>query len=260
MGKITFRADDELVDELEAFDASKSEVMRAALRTYLDRETASGAAAVDDVSDASAEEVDDVVRDRVDALVRERVDALLPSPPSESDRDGHAGTSAGGHDPRTERAGPHENRTGPSDATGPGGGSPRASPASARPADDRPPRDVHVSISVEGAADASADSEADEDERSRSVNASDGAATPERDRSRPDADEATSAGASEGDDGRPCGQCGTNVDADHVYCPNCGEKTARRVFCECGDEVRSDWAFCPSCGRRTPAADVLDSH
>ncbi|NKE36367.1 ribbon-helix-helix protein, CopG family [Natronococcus sp. JC468] len=58
---------------------------------------------------------------------------------------------------------------------------------------------------------------------------------------------------------RNCAQCGEGVDADHVYCPNCGEKTARRLFCDCGDELRSDWSFCPSCGRRTPAADVLDS-
>ena len=36
MSKITFRADDDLVDRLEAFDASKSEVMREALRAYLD--------------------------------------------------------------------------------------------------------------------------------------------------------------------------------------------------------------------------------
>ncbi|ERH12474.1 MAG: hypothetical protein J07HB67_01493 [halophilic archaeon J07HB67] len=36
MSKITFRADDELVEQLEAHDASKSEVLRAALRAYLD--------------------------------------------------------------------------------------------------------------------------------------------------------------------------------------------------------------------------------
>ena len=42
MSKITFRADDELIEQLEEFDASKSEVMREALRTYLDGE-ASGA-------------------------------------------------------------------------------------------------------------------------------------------------------------------------------------------------------------------------
>jgi len=45
MSKITFRADDDLVERLEEFDASKSEVMREALRTYLDdaeREEPSG--------------------------------------------------------------------------------------------------------------------------------------------------------------------------------------------------------------------------
>ena len=36
MSKITFRADDDLVRRLEEFDASKSEVMREALRAYLD--------------------------------------------------------------------------------------------------------------------------------------------------------------------------------------------------------------------------------
>lgn len=54
-----------------------------------------------------------------------------------------------------------------------------------------------------------------------------------------------------------CDQCGEAVDAEHVYCPNCGEKTVN-TRCECGAELRSDWAFCPDCGRRTPAADVLD--
>lgn len=58
--------------------------------------------------------------------------------------------------------------------------------------------------------------------------------------------------------GRTCTQCGDDLTKDHVYCPNCGEKAARRVFCECGDELQSDWGFCPNCGRRTPAADVLD--
>jgi Arc/MetJ-type ribon-helix-helix transcriptional regulator len=36
MSRITFRADDDLVRRLEEFDASKSEVMRDALRAYLD--------------------------------------------------------------------------------------------------------------------------------------------------------------------------------------------------------------------------------
>ena len=37
MSKITFRADDALVEQLDALDASKSEVMREALREFLDR-------------------------------------------------------------------------------------------------------------------------------------------------------------------------------------------------------------------------------
>ena len=37
MSKITFRADDALVERLDGLDASKSEVMREALREFLDR-------------------------------------------------------------------------------------------------------------------------------------------------------------------------------------------------------------------------------
>ena len=38
MSKITFRADDELVERLESLELSKSEAMREALRAYLDAE------------------------------------------------------------------------------------------------------------------------------------------------------------------------------------------------------------------------------
>ena len=38
MSKITFRADDDLIDHIESLDASKSEVMRDALRSYLGME------------------------------------------------------------------------------------------------------------------------------------------------------------------------------------------------------------------------------
>ncbi|MFB6108725.1 MAG: zinc ribbon domain-containing protein [Haloplanus sp.] len=65
MSKITFRADDDLVERLEAFDASKSEVMRDALRTYLDgaeRETAATPTA-----------------GRGDARLADRLDAALES-------------------------------------------------------------------------------------------------------------------------------------------------------------------------------------
>ena len=72
MSKITFRADDDLVDRLEACDASKSEVMREALRTHLD-----GEGDASDASDASTGSVDDALADRVDALIAERLDAAL---------------------------------------------------------------------------------------------------------------------------------------------------------------------------------------
>ena len=75
MSKITFRADDDLVDRLEACDASKSEVMREALRTHLDGADKSESGS--DASDASAGSVDDVLADRVDELIAGRLDAAL---------------------------------------------------------------------------------------------------------------------------------------------------------------------------------------
>lgn len=78
MSKITFRADDELIDELETFDASKSEVMRDALRTYLEggetnqsQETITQAEPTRD--DTGHESIDEFIRDRVDALLEERL-------------------------------------------------------------------------------------------------------------------------------------------------------------------------------------------
>ncbi|WP_207587380.1 double zinc ribbon domain-containing protein [Halomontanus rarus] len=89
MSKITFRADDDLVAELEAFDASKSEVMRDALRTYLDTHacdessspvsstSARDSVAVDSpVSSSSASSLSHS-RPTIDDLVRERVDERL---------------------------------------------------------------------------------------------------------------------------------------------------------------------------------------
>ncbi|WP_144902026.1 double zinc ribbon domain-containing protein [Halobellus captivus] len=82
MSKITFRADDDLVERLEALETSKSEAMREALRTYLDgvdrdtdvAEPRSGKRNdVVTVHDGSGS-VDDVIRERVDELVAERVD------------------------------------------------------------------------------------------------------------------------------------------------------------------------------------------
>jgi predicted RNA-binding Zn-ribbon protein involved in translation (DUF1610 family)/Arc/MetJ-type ribon-helix-helix transcriptional regulator len=194
MSKITFRADDDLIRQLEEFDASKSEVMREALREYLGESTAS--------TGGSAPAPDD---ETLDDLVAERVDALI------DDRLGRAFTP-------------------------------------------RQPRDVNVNITLDGDSTVSSDAETD-------------AVDVESDGTGDDASHAhekrmTGSGGNENaaeTESKTCTQCGETLSQSHVYCPNCGEKSARRVFCECGDELRSDWAFCPGCGRRTPAADVLDS-
>ncbi|MFP9192999.1 double zinc ribbon domain-containing protein [Natrialbaceae archaeon A-CW1-1] len=186
MGKITFRADDDLVDELEAFDASKSEVMREALRTYLD-EHATGDVEVRSANETAGESLDAMLTERIDTLITNRL----------------------GEQPTPQANG----------------------------------QDVNVTISLEG--DGTISSARASDDRT----AADPRASPARNTS--EQSQAQS---------RTCGQCGTGLASDHVFCPNCGEKATHRVFCDCGDEVRSDWAFCPGCGRRTPAADVLDSN
>ncbi len=84
MSKITFRADDDLVRRLEEFDSSKSEVMREALRAYLDgagRETDTSTSA-----SAVGDSIDDALAARVDALIDERLTERL--------RAGAAGTGA----------------------------------------------------------------------------------------------------------------------------------------------------------------------
>ncbi|MFD1642692.1 double zinc ribbon domain-containing protein [Halohasta litorea] len=71
MSKITFRADDELVSRLEALEASKSEVMREALRSHLDSlERASTQS--DDRSETGDVTIDELVTDRLDQLLAER--------------------------------------------------------------------------------------------------------------------------------------------------------------------------------------------
>jgi predicted transcriptional regulator len=188
MSKITFRADDDLVERLEAFDASKSEVMREALRTYLD----------DAGGEDDAGTVDDALAARVDELIAERLDARLGRGP-------HAFTP-------------------------------------------RPGGDLTVNVTLDGVS-------AEESDATARVAASDG-----EPRAEP-TERKTEAAAADGGrgEGSTCGGCGEPVPDEHVYCPNCGEKTSHRVFCDCGDELRSDWSFCPGCGRRTPAADVLDA-
>ncbi|RQG87047.1 CopG family transcriptional regulator [Natrarchaeobius halalkaliphilus] len=71
MSKITFRADDDLIEELESLEISKSEAMREALRSYLGEPTQ-----VDSGTEREANEtaIDDLVRDRVDELLTERLE------------------------------------------------------------------------------------------------------------------------------------------------------------------------------------------
>ncbi|OYR54079.1 double zinc ribbon domain-containing protein [Halorubrum halodurans] len=89
MSKITFRAGDDLVERLEACEASKSEVMREALRAHLDGPTEGSDGGVDT---ALSDRIDDLIADRIDAALddrlgsadrRHREDAYTPSTPGE---------------------------------------------------------------------------------------------------------------------------------------------------------------------------------
>ncbi|UIP00484.1 zinc ribbon domain-containing protein [Halobaculum sp. CBA1158] len=223
MSKITFRADSDLVDRLDEFEASKSEVMREALRAYLD--DAERRDAVGSGSDGVAEErspLDDALAARVDELVTARLDEEFGT--RRGDRGGYADR---GRPSRTPRV-----------------------------ADTVPSVDLTVNVDGVGAG---VDGPADGDETT--ATAPNAPATTANDGSRSETDRETeaAAGTASDADSRSCAQCGEDVSDDHVFCPNCGEKATRRLFCECGDEVRSDWGFCPGCGRRTPTADVLDA-
>jgi Arc/MetJ-type ribon-helix-helix transcriptional regulator len=76
MSKITFRADDDLISQLEEFDASKSEVMREALREYLGEPTA-GVGTKNDSRERADGTLDDILLERIDELIEERLDARL---------------------------------------------------------------------------------------------------------------------------------------------------------------------------------------
>jgi len=67
MSKITFRADADLVERVEALDASKSEVMRRALRAYLDDGSDKT------TSDAGSGSLDALLDARIDERVDERI-------------------------------------------------------------------------------------------------------------------------------------------------------------------------------------------
>ena len=231
MSKITFRADDDLVDRLEAYDASKSEVMREALRAYLDAsdsgETTHGSDAPDSATRRSTDSRDTVEEDGFDALIDRRVEELL------SDR-------------LDARSGPYTPATTPEVTV-----NVSLEGASADSAD--------ATITQEPERETDVDARKTETETGGDTKTT-GADTKKRggDTENTGADTKNIAGDTKKPTRKTCAQCGEEVPGEHVYCPNCGEKSSRRVFCDCGDELRSDWSFCPGCGRRTPAADVLD--
>ncbi|PGF16736.1 CopG family transcriptional regulator [Natrinema sp. CBA1119] len=85
MSKITFRADDDLVEQLEQLDASKSEAMREALRSYLEgSDEAAGGEDRPESDRVQAGVIDELIRTRVDDRLRElgidRVDSRARDP------------------------------------------------------------------------------------------------------------------------------------------------------------------------------------
>lgn len=78
MSKITFRADDELIEELENFDVSKSEVMRRALREYLEGHPNADVNTSETSENGGSDTIDDLLADRIDAMIEERLGRRPP--------------------------------------------------------------------------------------------------------------------------------------------------------------------------------------
>lgn len=85
MSKITFRADDDLVDQLESLEASKSEAMREALRSYLaDPEQRDGGQYAESTGRPDGTDpIDDLIRERVDTLMAEHRSNQRPREPQD---------------------------------------------------------------------------------------------------------------------------------------------------------------------------------
>lgn len=284
MSKITFRADDELVERLEAHDASKSEVLRAALRAYLDGpEREPDPQATGDTGGSTASELgellDRVLEQRLQELLEtEQRDTRRPADERqpESTRQGGSAAAQQGRSTESRRGPPADRRPAARGRRDPAvvveitpqapgtevvyGAVEHTTPptdgGARRPSDTRrgrPPADEEPASDTDGRRASDTQQSGVSDTGRRDASDTDHEAD-----GGPTADASHTAGqASDTGEDRPCARCGTALSDDHVYCPNCGEKAARRLFCDCGDEVRSDWSFCPGCGRRTPAADVL---
>jgi len=110
MSKITFRADDTLVDELERFDASKSEVLRRALREYLGGRDDVGTERSDRESESGS--IDDIVAERVDTLVERRLEERTAG----GGQDINVNISLDGDRTTTERTGQSARKTREPDA------------------------------------------------------------------------------------------------------------------------------------------------
>ncbi|WP_418282918.1 double zinc ribbon domain-containing protein [Halorubrum sp. DTA98] len=204
MSKITFRADDDLVERLEACDASKSEVMRDALRTYLDDAGGGNEAAVGPDGDRSDDGIDAALAARVDTLVADRVDAAL---------DARLGTGSG-----PPRSGPPER----SNTYGRGG-------------------ELTVNVTIDGArtddgdasvtreTDAKRETDADDDPAARKTRTGSAVQTQE--------DACGGCGESvpeshvycpncgEKQSHRAFCECGDEVRTDWAFCPGCGRRT-----------------------------------
>lgn len=48
-----------------------------------------------------------------------------------------------------------------------------------------------------------------------------------------------------------CAHCGTQVNAENPFCPNCGKPLDEKMFCpNCGTQVNTSFAVCPNCSSR----------
>jgi len=74
MSKITFRADEHLIEQLDEFDASKSEVMREALREFLGEADEEPVVSRSEQTGEAEDSIDEMLVDRVDAIIKQRLD------------------------------------------------------------------------------------------------------------------------------------------------------------------------------------------
>ena len=195
MSKITFRADADLVDRLEGFEASKSEVMREALRSYLDG--AERSAAPDDGAEPSdgdagrGSALDNALAARVDELVAARLDEAL---------------------------GPRHGREGARPF-----GAPAATP------------EVNLTVNVDGTGDAAVEEGASDTSRSVDPSASDASGAGGASDTGATACVQCGEGVSEDHVYCPnCGEkasrrlfceCGDELRSDWGFCPGCGRRT-----------------------------------